>query len=108
MKKILLGTVLSVLLLQAGFSSQALANHGGGACGQCQAKQCELTEKFIQKAHTLWLNQEEFELTKEQVQAIKTLKIETKKQMIRDYADMEILSMDIKVGLWGEIGRAHV
>lgn len=102
MKKILAGMVLSFLLLQTGLSSQAFANHGGGACGQCQMKQCELTEKFFAKAHGLWMNQETFELTREQVVAIKSLKMETKKQMIRDNADMEVLAIDIKAGLWGD------
>jgi hypothetical protein len=62
-------------------------------------KKC-MIEKFFHFAHTVLENREELGLTEENARKIKELKIKTKKDLIRDKADIEILAVDIFAKLW--------
>jgi hypothetical protein len=59
-----------------------------------------LEKKFFKKAHFLLENGDELGLTPEKVEAIKALKMETKKTLIRQDAEIEIAGMDIKAALY--------
>ena len=94
-----------------GMSGYALANHGGGkSCpmsggGKCSAggggyqKGGGLDQMFCMKAHFILANQEELGLTDDKVAAIKALKVDTKKSLIKQNADIEIAAIDIKSAL---------
>ena len=57
---------------------------------------------MFNKAHFLFKNKEELELTDKQVEEIKDLKISTKKDLIRKKAEIEILALDIKAQMYGD------
>ncbi|MDP3920635.1 MAG: hypothetical protein Q8R76_07510 [Candidatus Omnitrophota bacterium] len=95
MKKPILLIIACMLLV----SPYALAGHGqrGGDSGYHHAG---LEEKFFHKAHFYLENQEELGLSEEQIAQIKSLKIDVKKNMIRQDAEVEILKIDIHSALW--------
>lgn len=87
------------------------ANHGGGGkscpmsggkCGMGGGGYQDgggLDQMFFMKAHFILANQEELELTDDKVAAIKALKIETKKSLIKQNADIAIACIDIQSAL---------
>ena len=100
-KKILIGC-LSVLVLGATISLSNAYAHGargfnqGGYCGGGDEG---LAGMFFMKAHFILENKEALGLAEEKAEAIKQLKLETKKAMIRQNADLEIVSLDIMTEL---------
>jgi hypothetical protein len=62
----------------------------------------DIFEKFFHFAHDVIENHEELGLSREAVKKIIELKINTKKQMIKDAAEVELIAIDIFVELWGE------
>jgi len=63
---------------------------------------CCFTEKFFHFAHSILENHEELGLTDENVKKIRDLKISTKKSLIRNTAEAELLTLDIMVNLYAE------
>jgi hypothetical protein len=105
---------LFLLLFLLGASAPAFADHGkGGECKTCQAAgkcekcggeaegshQCPITEKILKKAHFLLDNAEEIGLSDEQTAQVKAIKMQTKKEAIKEQADMEIFMLDLKAKL---------
>ncbi len=98
MKKIY--TLLFVLLM----TGSLIDAHGpNGQCtmssSQCQKSDespCPVANTFFKKASFLLDNQKEIDLNEEQVQKIKTLKLEVKKRMIRQGAEMQVFAMEIE------------
>jgi len=69
----------------------------------------DIFEKFFHFAHDVIENHEELGLSREAVKKIIDLKVNTKKQMIKDAAEVEIAAIDIFVELWSEnTGTAEV
>ena len=58
-----------------------------------------LEQKFFHKAHMILGHQSVVGLSVEQADAIETLKLETKKTIIKQQADVEILALDLKAAL---------
>lgn len=58
--------------------------------------------KFFHKAHYVLKNEKALGLSDEQVSAIVKLKIETKKNLIRQKADAKIVGVDIKSALYDD------
>ena len=54
------------------------------------------------KAGFLIKNSDELELSDEQVDQIKKLKMETKKEVIRDQAEVDLIKVDIKSKMWDD------
>jgi Spy/CpxP family protein refolding chaperone len=81
--------------VEAGGGAQCGSNkgHGGGKQGDC-------AEKLMMKAHCLVMHQEELGLSDEQVEKIKALKYETKKQVIAQDAEIELAELDVKKAMW--------
>ena len=52
-------------------------------------------DKFMKKAHFFLENQKELGLKDDQLQTIKSLKIEAKKAYIRQMAEMEVFKLDL-------------
>ncbi len=54
------------------------------------------------KAHLILENEKELGLTDEQVMKIKKIKIDTKKALIKQKAEIELIGVDIKEQLWSD------
>jgi len=76
---------------------------GKEGCSKCCQSQksggCPILEKFMKKAHFFLENQTEIGLSEEQVTVIKKMKVDMKKKMIRNKADMQIHMLDMKAKL---------
>ena len=59
-----------------------------------------LDDIFFQKVHLALANEQDLDLSDEQVEALKTLKRETTKSIIRQTAEIEVLEVDIMSSLW--------
>ncbi len=73
------------------------------ACGGKSHKHTghgDIKEKFFYKAHLILENQPMLNLAEEQMTKIKTLKLDTKKAMIRQDAEIEVVKIDIHSQLW--------
>jgi hypothetical protein len=69
----------------------------------------DIFEKFFHFAHDVIENHEELGLSREAVKKVIDLKINTKKQMIKDAAEVEMATVDIFAELWSEnTGTAEV
>lgn len=85
--------VQSVFLIAAVFLSVSFAY--AGHPGKCSPGKENLSDKFFMKTMFILENSDEMALTEDQIQKIKNLKLETKKQLIRKEADIEIIELDI-------------
>jgi len=97
MNRKFIGT-MAVVVLVFGMLAHAADAGGHGKGKGCHRKGLE--GKFSHKAHFLLKNKEELGLSDEQIGKIKDLKINAKKDSIRKNAEIEILAIDIKTGLW--------
>jgi len=59
-----------------------------------------LDKKFVNKISLALKNQEELGLSDKQYEKLKTLKMNTKKDLIKRNADIDIIGVDIKGKLW--------
>jgi hypothetical protein len=59
-----------------------------------------LDKKFVNKVRLALKNQEELGLSDEQYEKLKTLKMNTKKDLIKRKAEIDIIGVDIKGKLW--------
>ncbi len=96
MKKKYLIACTGVLFLVLTMSlSKAYANHGHHESGFGDG----LDGMFFMKAHAILENHDELGLSEDAVKAIKSLKLETKKALIRQDAEIEVVDLDIKTKL---------
>ncbi len=74
-------------------------------CGRCghPDKEMNLEEKFYHKAYFILENSAPLGLSEEQVKKIKTLKLNTKKNLIKNNAELEALALDIEAALENEV-----
>lgn len=70
--------------------------------GKMKGGSGDMEGQFCQKAMLIVKNQEELGLSDEEVNKIKDLKVAMKKDMIRKKAEIDVLALDIKAGLWGD------
>ena len=63
---------------------------------------CCFAEKFFHFAHSILENHEELGLSEESVKKVRDLKIGTKKSMIRNRAEVELLMVDVISSLYQE------
>lgn len=96
MSKKIIGTVLVIFALIFSISTAEVYAR------DCWKKEgyWSLEGKFSRKAHFILKNKEELGLSDKQIEKIKDLKIKTKKDLIRKNAELEILTLDVKSGLW--------
>ena len=101
---------VAVLFVLMTFALPAVyANHGGGKVCPMSGGKCGsgggydrgggLDQIFFGKAHFILENQSELGLTDDKVEAIKTLKTDTMKSLIKQNADIAIACIDIKSAL---------
>ncbi len=89
MKKILSFVVVACFLMVSVFSTGAFAEKQGKG-------KYDLGEKFSKKIKVMIKNSEKLNLTDAQMDEIKSLKLKTKKELIQQKANIEILGLDIK------------
>ena len=70
-----------------------------GQHGQKGKQEMKLSEKLFHKAHMIIMNQEALGLTDQVVKEIKDLKIATKKSLIKQKAEIDLIAIDIKANL---------
>ena len=95
MKKKILMSGIGVLILGVTISLSSAYADGfkqGGHRGEGGEK---LAGMFFMKAHFILKNQEALGLAEDKVEAIKQLKLETAKEMVRQNAEVEIVSLDV-------------
>lgn len=96
MNKKFMGTILVVFtLIFSVLAVKTYARDYGKTKGHCWG----LEEKFSEKAHFFLKNQEKLELSDEQIEKIKDLKIKAQKDIIRKDAELKILALDLQNGL---------
>ena len=94
-KKYLIACVSILFLVMTVSLSKAYANHGHHGFGYGDG----LDGMFFMKAHFILKNGEELGLSEDKVKAIKNLKLETKKMLIKQDAEVEIVRLDIMAKL---------
>ncbi len=85
--------VQSVFLIAAVFLSVSFAF--AGHPGKCRMGKENLSDKYFMKTMFILENSDELALTEDQIQSIKKLKIETKKELIKKEAELDIIGLDI-------------
>lgn len=89
---------ISIGLLLAAMTmplADAYANHGRPGYG----KRGGMDQMLFGKAHFILGNRAELGLTDEKVEAIKALKLETEKALIKQNAEIKVVCLDIKAAL---------
>jgi len=95
------------------FAPLASANHGGkcpmsGKGGQCSSGKheekspCPIVNKLMHTAHEALEHKKDLGLTADQVKSIWSIKMDAKKRMIRQMAEMQIMMIDMKSKLNAE------
>ena len=108
-KKLARGVIIAItLILCLAITGVYAAHHGksdkGWQCkGGSKGHGWDLESKFYKKAHLVYSKKDELGLSDEQAKKIKSLKMETKKDLIRKKAEIEILGLDIKSMLWEDV-----
>ena len=97
-KKVVIASLLAVALMLNVTAFEAWA-YGEGKGKKCYKG---LEKKFFYKAHMILKNRDELGLSDKQVKKIKDLKIETKKDLIRKNAEIDIVALDIKAAMHGD------
>lgn len=92
-KKLIAG--LSAILLTLSVSGAAFAGHGSGYGKSGRGWGGDLETMFFFKAHKILEMKQELGLSAEQVDTIKNLKVEVKKELINSKADIEIIEVDL-------------
>lgn len=92
-KKIIFGML--IFILSFGMISGAFAYHGHWESESGD----EFAWSFFRKAHRILDEKESLALTEEQTQTIRGLKLDAKKSMIRQGAEVGILDLDIQTAL---------
>ncbi|MGB2600214.1 MAG: hypothetical protein WBC99_07210 [Candidatus Omnitrophota bacterium] len=94
------GVVALLIILVAAFcTTTCYADYGGKYCKKTKSYD-GLEEKLFYKAHFMLKNEEELGLSEKQVDQIRKLKIDTKKDMINKQAQIDLIGVDIKTQMW--------
>jgi len=96
MKRVL---VLAGCLILMG-TTPLYANYGEkGYHGDFRGQRADLSHKIYKKAHSMLAHEEDLGLSEKQVEAIKTIKRNTKKEVIMKEASIDVLKIDIQAKL---------
>ena len=95
-KRFVVAVCLGIFLAVLFAVPNALADGGKGQYG----KHMGFEDKFYKKAYTALVNKKELDLSDEQVEKIKKLKVDTKKDIIMKSAEIDVLVVEIKASLW--------
>jgi Spy/CpxP family protein refolding chaperone len=102
MKKVFVVMTLAVMMFFAG--QAALADMRGCSIGgdneTSGAVTLNLEDKFAMKAHFISDNAQELGLTEDQLSKVRDIKMKAKKMIIMKEAEIDVIELDIKSGLW--------
>lgn len=102
MKKVFVVMTLAAMALFAGtaaFAEMQGCPMGGNTETGGDVK-LGLEEKFVMKAHLIMDNSQELGITEDQLAKIRDIKMKTKKMLIMKEAEIDVIELDIKSGLW--------
>lgn len=102
MRKVRMAVIVALVMTFGLMGGAIFADHGKKGGCQYEAEKGDLEAQFSAKAHLLMKSQEELGLSDDQMTKIHDLKMNTKKDMIRRDAEIEILALDIKSALHAE------
>jgi len=88
---LVLASIMSLSLVGLPVLASAEPGHGHG-----------LEEKFFHKAHFILVHQKSIGLTEGEVDSIKALKMDVKKYLIRQGAEIDLVKTDVKSLLWAK------
>jgi Spy/CpxP family protein refolding chaperone len=74
-----------------------------GGCHKGNRYGCSFEEKIMCKFHLVISNHDKLNLSDEQTAKIKGLKINTKKDLIKRNAEIDLISVDMKSKLWEDV-----
>ena len=97
MKAKYVGVTLLVIFLVFGSVASGVYAFDHGKKGKSHFS---LEDKFSKKAKLIFSNQDELGLSDAQVKKVKELKLETKKNLIKTKAEIDIIALDIKAEMW--------
>lgn len=102
MRKVFVVMMLAVMMFFAG--QAAFADMSGCPMGGNNetdgAVTLNLEDKFAMKARFIGDSAEELGLTEEQISKVRDIKMKTKKMIIMKEAEIDVIELDIKSGLW--------
>jgi len=102
MKKSTLTCITALVVAAAVFAAPAFADSHSKYEKYGKEKKGYLEEKFYDKAKFFLSNADEIGLTEGQVKEIKAVKHDTKKTLIKQQAEMDVLAVDIKSMMYTE------
>ena len=98
--KVRFGAIALLIILVAAFcTTTCYADYGSKYCKKTKRYE-GLEEKLFYKAHFILKNEEELGLSEKQVDQIRKLKIDTKKDLINKQAQIDLIGVDIKTQMW--------
>ena len=98
MKKLFMA--MMVLCLVSAFTAATAAAGGRSMCKYDSYENVGLEDKFMDKVSFINMNKDELGVSDEQAKKIKTLKHELRKTLITKQAEIDLLALEIKSGLW--------
>ncbi len=102
-KLLILTTAFLIICAKSGVADDKMCPMYKNHCkmGKVQyEKDWNVEEMFYKKARLIMMNEKELGLSAEQIKAIRDLKSETKKQVIRNDAEIDVIKVDIKNQLY--------
>ena len=95
------GILVVIMFLVSGLlvGGAPIRAHAFDLC-ETKDRHFDLEDKFFKKTGMMLSNKEELGLSDEQVNKVKELKMNTKKDIIRKDAEIEILALEIKSEMW--------
>ena len=97
-KAVIVMTLVSFLALGV-VTLEAYARHDDG---KTKAHKMSFEDKFSMKIHSIFKNKDELGISDNQLEKLKDLKINTKKDLIKKDAEIDILALDIKSEMYGD------
>lgn len=98
MKKFFMAMMLFCLV--SALAAMPVMAGGRGMCRYDSYENMSLEDKFMDKASFIMMNKDELGITGEQEKTIKDLKTELKRTLIKKQAEIDLLALEIKSGLW--------
>ncbi len=98
MKKLFVFAVLFFAFIA--MAAPASVAGGRGICGYDSYENVSLEDKFMDKVSFINMNKDELGISDEQVKKIKDMKLDLKKTLIKKQAEIDLLALEIKSGLW--------
>jgi len=95
-------TLIAVFFMLVSMSSVSFAEYGCKRDQKGHGKK-SMEDKFFMKVKMIYTHKDQIEVTEEQMDKIKDLKIALKKELIIKKAEVEVIALDITVGMHEDV-----